>query len=229
MLTSLDGARRNSTLPTGGTRPLQLSNRIEQEERRRRSGCMAAPAGPASPRPKSLEELVDHLEDVLAAPRDAASRRGSCRSRRRARRHDDPHREERELMLGWNVTSVGGRRAGRVEVDRPSCGAGNSRRARDEARRECARLAGRAAPWGTAGTPRKARMSRTMTTPISDEPAGGDPRPGASGAATASGARRPASVATCSLDTLPPHTGARPCAALGPCSSPRRAAPTPSS
>ena len=58
MFTSLDGARRNSTLPTGGTRPIQLSNRMSRKNAAK-IGMYGRAVGPARPTPKSLEELVD--------------------------------------------------------------------------------------------------------------------------------------------------------------------------
>ena len=53
MFTSLDGARRSGTLPTGGTRPIQLLNRIRRNAAAK-IGMYGRAAGPAMPTPKSL-------------------------------------------------------------------------------------------------------------------------------------------------------------------------------
>ena len=53
MLTSLVGARSSSIRPTGGTRPLQLQNRMSRKNATK-SGMYGRAVGPAMPRPKSL-------------------------------------------------------------------------------------------------------------------------------------------------------------------------------
>jgi hypothetical protein len=50
-LTSLVGARRNVTLPTGGTRPLQLLNRMNRKNAAN-SGMYGFAPGPPSDMPK---------------------------------------------------------------------------------------------------------------------------------------------------------------------------------
>jgi hypothetical protein len=51
MFTSLDGARSRSILPTGGTRPIQLSKTISRNAPRK-IGRYGRPASPAMPIPK---------------------------------------------------------------------------------------------------------------------------------------------------------------------------------
>ena len=51
--TSLVGARRNSTRPTGGMSPLQLLNRMSRKNAAK-SGMYGLAAMPAMPIPKSL-------------------------------------------------------------------------------------------------------------------------------------------------------------------------------
>ena len=53
MLTSLEGARSSSILPTGGTSPIQLSNRISRKAPTK-IGMYGRAFGPARPIPKSL-------------------------------------------------------------------------------------------------------------------------------------------------------------------------------
>ncbi len=59
-------------------------------------------------------------------------------------------------------------------------------------------------------------MSTTITAPIRRNHREDSPRPDFdSGAGAVPDGSATGSVAACSLDTLPPHTGARPAAALG--------------
>ena len=131
-------------------------------------------------------------------------------------------------MAGWNDDELSGAAArGPGRSRSTGCGRRELERARDEACGECARVAGRA----VLGE----RRERDVGEHVEDEhdadqrecrqppPTGRTVgRVGVPGVATGS-------VATCSLDTLPPHTGARPFAALGPCSSASSGGPTPSS
>ena len=86
MFTSLDGARRNSILPTGGIRPIQLSNRTSRKAPTK-IGMYGRAVGPAEADAEVAQELVDELEDVLAATRDQLLPRGSAGG---ADEHDAP-------------------------------------------------------------------------------------------------------------------------------------------
>ncbi len=52
MFTSLDGARSSSTLPTGGTSPLQFEKRMSRKNETK-IGTYGRPLSPARPTPKS--------------------------------------------------------------------------------------------------------------------------------------------------------------------------------
>src|SRR5688572_8523494 len=72
-------------------------------------------------------------------------------------------------------------------------------------------------PLGNGGKRMNAKMSTMMTAPIRRNHREDSPRPDvASGAGAVPDGSATGSVAACSLDTLPPHTGARHVAALGP-------------
>src|SRR5260221_7683888 len=130
-----------------------------------------------------------------------------------------------ELMLGWKVTRSAAPGALSGAKSMTVAGAGNSRLL-------SMKQAGKAhdspgASFGEGGKRTNAAMSSTTTAPTSRSQreilrlafgVGSTPAP-----RSGSGAGATALVAGCSLDTLPPHTGARRDAALGLSVSPLRA------
>ena len=94
MFTSLDGARSSSILPTGGTRPIQLSNRISRKNAAK-IGMYGRGRRAGEPEAEVAQELVDHSKRFW--PRPGISLRAAGHEDRAASTidHDDPHREDR--------------------------------------------------------------------------------------------------------------------------------------
>jgi hypothetical protein len=117
-----------------------------------------------------------------------------------------------ELMLGWNVTRSAALGAVSGAKSITVCGAGNSRLL-------SMKQAGKAQvspgdpPVGNGGKATNAMTSRAMTAAIRSSQRDDGRRRGFAGGVDA-GVSATGSDATCSLYTLPPHTGARPVAAL---------------
>src|SRR6266446_2198820 len=213
MLTSLDGARSRSILPTGGTRPIQLSNRIRMNAAAK-IGMYGRAAGPAIPTPKSLRN--SYTVSMTFWPRP-----GTGFALRTIR--IEPARTIAItihivrivlLMLGWKVT----RSVADAGVDGArsitAWGAGNSRLF---SMKQAGNAQSATPLLATCGNATKATMSRTMTKPTRASQRGASRRSGfRSGVGAVSESRATMSVATSSLDTLPPHTGARLAAALDP-------------
>ena len=74
MLTSLVGARRNSTLPTGGTRPAQLQNRIRMKKAAK-IAMYGAAWGPPIDMPKFEIDSYAHSEKFWTRPGMSLRRR----------------------------------------------------------------------------------------------------------------------------------------------------------
>ena len=176
MLTSLVGARSSSTRPTGGTRPLQLQNRMSRKNAAK-SGMYGSRRRPGDAQPEVAQELVEPLEHVLGAPRDELRAADHQDRHDEDDRHDDPHRQDR-------------RADARVEDDelRRPAAASSPRAPRRRAApgtRACPRCSrpGRrrrrpgAPSLGNGGTRISATMLKTMTAPMIRNQREDSPRP----------------------------------------------------
>src|SRR5258706_2940764 len=126
IFTSLDGARSNGILPTGGTSPTQLSKRISRNAAAK-IGMYGRAAGPAIPTPKSLRNSYTASNAFWPRPGMSFAPR-TIRIAPVSTTAMTIHIVRIVLlMLGWTYTATGGGGGADGSKSMTGCGAGNSR------------------------------------------------------------------------------------------------------